>query len=72
MSMNNKEVKLIVILDLINSVFDTIEISILLNVLQQDFGVLGTTLNWFDSFLSGRKQRILIGDKTSDDFNLNC
>ena len=40
--------------------------------LQQDFGVVGTALNWFDSFLSGRKQRILVGDKTSDDFNLNC
>ena len=46
--------------------------SILLNILQQDFGVVGTALNWFDSFLSGRKQRILVGDKTSDDFNLNC
>ena len=48
------------------------EHSILLNILQQDFGVVGTALNWFDSFLSGRKQRILVGDKTSDDFNLNC
>ena len=46
--------------------------SILLNILQQDFGVVGTVLNWFDSFLSGLKQRILVGDKTSDDFNLNC
>ena len=46
--------------------------SILLNILQQDFGVVGTALNWFDSFLSGRKQHILVGDKTSDNFNLNC
>ena len=46
--------------------------SILLNILQQDFGVVGTALNWFDSFLSGRKQHILASDKTSDDFNLNC
>ena len=46
--------------------------SILLNILQQDYGVAGTALNWFDSFLSGRKQRILVGDKTSDEFNLNC
>ena len=36
--------------------------SILLNILQQDFGVVGTALNWFDSFLSGLKQRILVGD----------
>ena len=71
MSMDNKEVTLLVLLDL-SAAFDTIEHSILLNILQQDFGVVGTALNWFDSFLSGRKQRILVGDKTSDDFNLNC
>ena len=40
--------------------------------MQQAFGVTGTALNWFDSFLSGRKQRVLVGDKTSDDFNLDC
>ena len=69
--MDNKEVTLLVLLDL-SAAFDTIEHSILLNILQQDFGVAGTALNWFDSFLSGRKQRILVDDKTSEDFNLNC
>ena len=69
MSMDNKVI-LLVLLEL-SAAFDTIEHSILLNILQQDFGVVGTTLNKFDSFLSGRKQRILVGDKTSDDFNLN-
>ena len=68
--MDNKEVILLVLLDL-SAACDTIERSILLNILQQDFGVVGTSLNWFDSFLSGRKQRILVGDKTSDDF-MNC
>ena len=71
MSMDNKEVTLLVLLDL-SAAFDTIERSILMNILQQDLGVIGTALNWFDSFLSGRKQRILVGDKTSDVFNLNC
>ena len=71
MRMDNKEVTLLVPLDPSAS-FDTTEYSILLNILQQDFGAVGTALNWSDSFLSGRKQRILVGDKTSDDFNLNC
>ena len=71
MSMDNKEVTLLVLLDL-SAAFDTIEHSILLNILQQDFGVVGTALNWFHSFLSGRKQCILVGDKPSDDFNLTC
>ena len=71
MRMDNKEVTLLVPLDP-SAAFDTTEYSILLNILQQDFGAVGTALNWFDSFLSGRKQGILVGDKTFDDFNLNC
>ena len=43
MSMDNK-VTLLVLLEL-SAAFDTIEHSILLNILQQDFGVVGTTLN---------------------------
>ena len=69
MSMDNKEVTLLVLLDVSA---DTIELSILLNILQQDFGVARTPLNWFDSFLCGRKQLILIGDNTSDNLSLNC
>ena len=74
MSVDNKKVTLLVLLDL-SATFDTIEHPILLNILQQDFGVTGTALNWLDSFLSDRKQRILVGDKTSDYdvyFNLDC
>ena len=53
MSMDNKAVILLVLLDL-SAAFETIEHSIILNVLQQDFGVVGTALNWFDTLLSGR------------------
>ena len=28
--------------------------------------------DWFASYLSGRKQRIVINDRKSDDFHLNC
>ena len=61
-----------VLLDRLSAAFDSFEHSILPNNLQQDFGVVGSALNWFESFLSGRKERILVGDKTSHDFNLNC
>ena len=70
MSMDNREVTLLVLY--LSAAFETTEHSIVLNILQQDFGVVGTALNWFGSFRSGRKQRTLVGDKTSDDFNLNC
>ena len=62
---------LLVLLDL-SAAFDTTEHPILQNILQQDFRVTSTALNWLDSFLSGRKQRILVSDRTSDDFNLDC
>ena len=60
MSMDNKAVTLLVLLDL-SAALDTIEQFILLNILRRDFGVVGTALNWFGSFLSGRRQRILVG-----------
>ena len=71
--MDSKEVTLASrALDL-SAAFDTIEHSaILLNVLKRDFGVSGTALRWFDSFLSDRKQRVLISGKASDDFILSC
>lgn len=41
--MDNKELTLVLLLDL-RAAFDTIKHSILLNVLEQDFGVSGTAL----------------------------
>ena len=55
MSIDYKEVTFLVLLDL-GAAFDTTEHSILLKTLQQDFGVVGSALNWIDSFLSGCKQ----------------
>lgn len=64
---DDKEVTLLVFLDL-SAAFDTIEHSILLN----DFGVSDTVLKWLDSFLSDRKNRVLISGRTSDGFILDC
>lgn len=67
--MDNKEVTLLVLLDL-SVAFDTLEHSILLNVLKRNFWVSSTALKLFDSILSDRKQRVLISCKASDDFSI--
>ena len=46
----------------ISAAFDTIDHIILLSRLDDWFGVTGKALNWFKSYLTGRCQRIKIGD----------
>ncbi|GFR91355.1 reverse transcriptase [Elysia marginata] len=52
------------LLDL-SAAFDTIDRNILLTRLNQTFGLSGTVLQWFESYLSNRTQSVFIGDHTS-------
>ena len=56
---------IIVLLDL-SAAFDTIDHSILLSRMESVLGVKGSALQWFKSFLLGRKQRIKINDDFSE------
>lgn len=69
MSMEDKHVTLLVLLDL-SAAFDTVDHRILLDRLQFDFGISGSALNWFESYLSNRTQRISIDGVLSNTFNL--
>ena len=69
MNMENQQVTLLVILDL-SAVFDTVDHRILLDRLQSDFGISGSALNWIESFLSNRTQRIYIEGVLLNNFNL--
>lgn len=53
-----------VFLDLAKA-FDTVSIPILLRKLSA-LGIRGLSLNWFSSYLSGRKQCVQIGNQSSD------
>ncbi len=70
MNMNNQEVTLLVLLDL-SAAFDTVDHSILLKRLQEDFGISGTVLSWFSSYLSGRSQKVKIEGVCSKKFDLS-
>ena len=70
--MDRQEVTLLVLIDL-SAAFNTIDHAILLKTLEKDFGVTRNALKchkWLTSYLSKRKQTILIKDHKSEVFNL--
>ena len=62
--MENQLVTSIVILDL-SAAIDTVDHNLLLEVLGKRFGVGGTALDWYKSYLEPRRFRVAIKDKTS-------
>ena len=65
LSLSRGEPTALVLLDL-SAAFDTIDHPTLLSCLKSWFGVSGTALKWFTSYLSHRFQAIKIGSTLSD------
>ena len=65
------KVSVLVLLDL-SSVFDMVDHEILLEVLQNRFGVQDHALNWFKSYLSDCTQSFCVESKMSDPVSLTC
>ncbi|KAK7092915.1 hypothetical protein V1264_008591 [Littorina saxatilis] len=59
-------VSLLALLDL-SAAFDTIDHDILLARLNTTFGITGTALGWFCSYLTGRTQAVVIQNRHSED-----
>ena len=70
MAMNKQCVTLLVLLDL-SSAFDTLNHQTLLNTLHSEFGIDGTALLWFKSYLFNRSQQVSIHGKLSQKFDLD-
>ncbi len=63
--MDKDRVVLLLLLDL-SAAFDTVSHDVLLNRLSTMFGINGTALDWFESYLKGRQQSVIIDGARSD------
>ena len=55
---------MLVLLDM-SAAFDTVDIEKLLQILENKIGLKGVVLKWFQSFLTGRTQKVLINGELS-------
>ena len=62
MNLDSQRVTLLVLLDL-SAAFDTVDHGVLLNRLNTSFGVRGSALQWFTSYLLNRSQRVSFDQK---------
>ena len=62
---------LLVLLDL-SAAFDTVNHDILHRQLETTFGITGTALQWFSSYLGNRSQRVVFREGVSESFYLAC
>ena len=63
-ALNNGDATVVTLLDL-SAAFDTIDHNILCQRLEHLYGISGTPLNWFRSYLSNRTQTVTINNKLS-------
>ena len=67
---DNKNPTLVMFLDL-SAAFDTVDQDKLLCILEEELGIQGTALKWYESFLKGRTQRVKIGESYSEEETLD-
>ena len=66
----NKDKATIVLLLDLSAAFDTVDHTLLINILSDELGITGIALSWFKSFLSGRCQKVKIGEHESSEVTI--
>ena len=69
LAMDRQEVTLLVMTDL-SAAFDTVDHQILLELLDNRFGIRGSALEWLQSYLANRTQCVQVNGKTSPSVSL--
>ena len=67
--MDRQEITFLILIDL-SAAFDTINHSLMIDILENDFGIAGVVKKWFESYLVSRQQRIMVKQHLSDYFQL--
>ena len=62
----DKNIPTIVILLDLSAAFDTVDHKKLLEILENEIGITGIALKWFESFIANRTQKVKIGETYSD------
>lgn len=62
---DSKTATILILLDM-SAAFDTVDLNKLLSILQYKIGLRGTALKWFQSFLLGRSQKVLVNGVISE------
>ena len=64
-SIDNQKITYLILLDL-SAAFDTVSHHLLLNRLKHHFGIHGTVLKWFRSYMTDRSQKITLSDTNNN------
>lgn len=67
---DNNLATILLLIDL-SAAFDTVDIDLLLHILETELGITGIALDWFQSFLKGRNQRVIIENTLSDSLKVD-
>ena len=65
-SLDERKAVILVLLDM-SAAFDTIGHGIMLSRLRYRFGISGTALKWFESYMENRTQNIQVHDTVSEE-----